>query len=145
MLIATGASFADALAGGAAAALVDSPVLLVTRSSVPAETATALRQLQPGSISVLGGDSDVSHTVVQALRGYTTGQVSRLAGATRYETAARIAQAYWPQTSNIVYLATGRNFPDAVAGVPAAGLDAALLRSSSRGVCRLLPSARSSG
>ncbi len=74
-----------------------------------------------------GRDSAVSHTVMQALRGYTTGQVSRLAGATRYETAARIAQAYWPQTSHVVYLATGRNFPDALAGVPAAGLDAAPL------------------
>lgn len=41
-----------------------------------------------------GGGSAVSDIVVQALRGFTACSVSRLAGATRYETAARIAQVY---------------------------------------------------
>jgi putative cell wall-binding protein len=125
--VATGAGFADALAGGAAAALTGSPVLLVGRTGVPAETAAALRVLRPGGISVLGGTSAVSDTVLQALRGSTSGTVDRLAGSDRASTAARVARVLWPQTSVVVYLATGRDFPDALAGVPAAGLDRAPL------------------
>lgn len=126
-LIATGAGFADALAGGAAGALTDSPVLLVTRTGIPAETAAALRQLQPTGISVLGGPSAVSDAVLQALRTHTSGTVTRLSGSDRSSTAARISRAFWPQTSDVAYLATGRDFPDALAGVPAAGLDRAPL------------------
>ena len=133
VLVATGAGFADALAGGAAAALGDGPVLLVGRSSVPAETAAALRTLRPGTISVLGGPSAVSDAVLQQLRSYTTGAVDRLAGSDRASTAARIAQVFWPQGSDVVYLATGRDFPDALAGVPAAGLDRAPLLLVERG------------
>jgi putative cell wall-binding protein/beta-lactamase superfamily II metal-dependent hydrolase len=127
VLIATGLGFADALAGGAVGALTDSPVLLVDPKGLPAETASALRQLQPGKIAVLGGPAAVSDGVVQQLQDYTTGSVSRLSGDSRYSTAARIVQTYWPQTADVVYLATGRNFPDALAGVPAAGLDQAPL------------------
>lgn len=127
VLIATGLGFADALAGGAVGAKTDSPVLLVAPKSLPAETAAALRQLQPASIAVLGGPTAVSDTVLQQLKSYTAGSVTRLSGDSRYSTAARIVQVYWPQTSQVVYLATGRNFPDALAGVPAAGLDQAPL------------------
>jgi putative cell wall-binding protein/beta-lactamase superfamily II metal-dependent hydrolase len=127
VLIATGLGFADALAGGAVGAKTNSPVLLVARDSLPAETAEALRQLQPRNIAVLGGTAAVSDKVMTQLQSFTTGGVTRLSGDSRYTTAARIAQVFWPQTSNVVYLATGRNFPDALAGVPAAGLDQAPL------------------
>lgn len=66
-------------------------------------------------------------TSAPRLQSFTTGGVTRLSGDSRYTTAARTAQVFWPQTSNVVYLATGRNFPDALAGVPAAGLDQAPL------------------
>lgn len=127
VLIATGLGFADALAGGAVGALTDSPVLLVDPNSLPAETAAALRVLQPRDIAVLGGTSAVSNTVLEQLRGHTNGGVNRLAGPDRYSTAARLAQVFWPTTADVVYLATGRNFPDALADVPAAGLDRAPL------------------
>ncbi len=53
--VATGLSFPDALAGGAAAAATGGPVLLVDRVAVPAATATELERLRPGRIVVLGG------------------------------------------------------------------------------------------
>jgi putative cell wall-binding protein len=128
VLIATGAGFADALAGGAVGATTSSPVLLVSRDALPAETAAALRQLQPRNIAVLGGTGVVADAVVAALRPFAVGGgVNRLSGEDRYATAARLAQVFWPQTTSVVYLATGRNFPDALSGVPAAGRDAAPL------------------
>jgi putative cell wall-binding protein len=102
-------------------------VLLVAANSLPAETAAALRTLQPRNIAVLGGTNAVSNPVLEQLRGYTAGGVTRLAGADRYATAVRLSQTFWTGTAPVVYLATGRNFPDALAGVPAAGRDEAPL------------------
>lgn len=127
VLIATGLGYADALAGGAVGALTDSPVLLVAPNSLPPETAAALRALQPGDIAVLGGPNAVSDAVLEQLGSFTAGGVNRLSGTSRYETAARVAQIFWPATTDVVYLASGLNFPDALAGVPAAGRDGAPL------------------
>lgn len=148
VLIATGTGFPDALAGGAVGAKTNSPVLLVDPNSLPAETAAALRALQPRNIAVLGGTNAVSNTLFEMLRGYTAGGVTRLAGVNRYETAARLSQTFWTTTTPVVYLATGRNFPDALAGVPAAGRDEAPLllvepncmpEATSRELARLQP------
>ena len=120
VIIATGTGHADGLAGGAAAADNSSPVLLVEPNAIPDVTADALRSLQPLNITVLGGVNAVSDKVANELRGFTHGHARRIAGSDRFETAARVAEAFWPEQTGSVFLATGRNFPDALAGVPAA-------------------------
>lgn len=127
VLVTTGQGFADALAAGAVGADTASPVLLVEPGRVPAATAAALEALDPADIAVLGGTAAVSDTVLEQLRAYTGGGVTRLAGADRYATAVRTSQAFWPGTSEVVYLATGGDFADALAGIPAAGADSAPL------------------
>lgn len=67
-------------AGSAAGARPDGPVLLVTRTGVPAATAAALRELAPRRILVLGSASEVSEQVVRALQDSTTGPVTRVRG-----------------------------------------------------------------
>lgn len=49
----------------------------------------------------------------------------RFAGQDRYQTAARFSQALIPPLAPVAYLTTGTNFPDALAGAPAAALDGA--------------------
>ncbi len=125
--IATGANFPDALAGVAAAGVEGGPILLVSTDSVPAATAAELQRLGPGQIVVLGGTGVVSTAVATALQAYTTGSVSRLAGADRYATATVISSSTWG-SADAVYLATGLDFPDALAGAPTAAInDAPLL------------------
>ncbi|HET7685941.1 MAG TPA: cell wall-binding repeat-containing protein [Candidatus Limnocylindria bacterium] len=120
--VATGANFPDALAAGAAAARRGGPVLLVTGSEIPDATATELSRLRPGSIIVVGGASVVSDGVLDGLRAYaTSGNVWRIAGATRYETAALISANAFSAPVSVAYVATGKNFPDALAGVAASG------------------------
>jgi putative cell wall-binding protein len=120
--VATGANFPDALAAGAAAVRRGGPVLLVSSSSIPGPTASELARLDPAEIVVVGGTSIVSQGVVEQLRTYaTTGTVRRLAGATRYATAAAISREAFPVGVPVAYIATGMNFPDALAGVAAAG------------------------
>jgi glucose/arabinose dehydrogenase/putative cell wall-binding protein len=118
--VANGATFPDALSGGAAAAGQDRPVLLVTRDEIPQETAAELARLEPGSIIVLGGTSAVSADVARSLEAHTDGPVIRLAGQDRFETAVAVSRAAFPDGAPVAFLATGEQFPDALSGGPAA-------------------------
>lgn len=116
--VATGTAFADALAGGPAAASQDAPVLLVQRDAIPAATATELRQLSPERIVVLGGEAAVSEATFRALSAYAA-DVERIAGNDRFETAAQISADAFSPLVPVVYIATGRSFADALAGAAA--------------------------
>jgi D-alanyl-D-alanine carboxypeptidase len=64
----------------------------------------------------------VSDAVLAALRSYTTtGRVDRIFGPDRYATAAAVSAAHFSPGVPIAYVATGRNFPDALAGGVAGG------------------------
>lgn len=117
--VAVGTGFADALAGGPAAARMDAPMLLVRTNSIPEPTANQLSALKPQSIFVLGGSGVISDAVAAQLGAYTTGPVHRLAGADRYATSAAISRVFWSRESAMV--ATGRSFPDGLAGGAVAG------------------------
>ena len=119
--IATGLNFPDALAGAAAAGSRSAPILLVGTDTIPDATAAELTRLGPGSIVVLGASGVVSDGVAAGLAAFTSGSVTRLAGANRYATAAAISAATYAPGVSVVYLATGLNFPDALAGAAVAG------------------------
>ncbi len=120
--IATGRTFADALAGGPAAVVAGGPLLLVEPGSIPAATATTLDRLRPARIVVLGGTQAVSSAVLSGLRDYTEGGVVRYSGGDRYGTAADIAERVFDGTHATVYMTTGQAFPDALAGGVVAGM-----------------------
>lgn len=117
--LATGANFADALAAGAAAGGAG-PVLLVERTRVPTSTLTELGRLQPRHIVVLGGTAAIAESVVGAVRALATESIIRLGGADRFETAALVSAATFSPNVEVVYVATGANFADALAAGAAA-------------------------
>ena len=119
--VAIGTNFPDALAGSAAAGFKGGPTLLVSPTGIPAATAAELARLKPSEIVVLGGASVVSESTRAALAHYATGGARRLAGSNRYETAAAISADTFAPGVPVAYVATGANFPDALAGTPAAG------------------------
>jgi hypothetical protein len=125
--VATSAAFADALAGGAAAAAGGGPVLLTTRDSLPASTASELRRLDPDQIVVLGGTAAVSDAVQAAAISdavaSTLGRVApttRVAGTDRYLTAAAVSERFIGPGVAVTYVANGVGFTDALAAGPAA-------------------------
>jgi putative cell wall-binding protein len=61
----------------------------------------------------------INADVAAQLDAYTTGPVHRLWGADRYATAAAIVRAFW--SNGPAFIATGQNFPDALAGGAVAG------------------------
>ncbi|WP_153390248.1 cell wall-binding repeat-containing protein [Ornithinicoccus hortensis] len=118
--IATGQNYADALTAGiyenpdvAAQDLAASPTLLTRKDALPPETIAALEAAAPDTIRIIGGTEAVSSDVETELEQY--GEVERISGADRYETAALLAAGY-PTGLPTVYLATGQNFPDALTG-----------------------------
>jgi putative cell wall-binding protein len=123
--LATGTNFPDALAGAPLAAAHGGPVLLVTRDAIPPATAAELARLDPGRIVILGGPRSVSDQVLRAARAYTAGGVTRLAGADRYAAAAAISRSFVGPGVATAYVATGTNFPDALAGAAVAARDRA--------------------
>jgi len=70
--VATGAGFADALAGAPAAAQDGSPLLLVEGDRLPASAAVELDRLRPRRIVILGGERSVSLRLERELRSYET-------------------------------------------------------------------------
>lgn len=119
--VATGLNFPDALAGAAASGGTG-PILLVSTNSIPSATDVELQRLNPCEIVILGGTGVVSSAVETALAGYTSGAVTRLSGLDRYATAAAISEATFSPGVPVAYVATGLNFPDALAGGPVAAL-----------------------
>lgn len=116
-----GGDFPDALAAGASAANRNAPVLLTNTDIVPAATMAELTRLNVGEIVIVGGTAAVSSSVASALA--TVAPVTRIAGADRYATAAAASAFSFASGVETIYVATGQDYPDALAGTAAAGVD----------------------
>ena len=118
--VATGLTFPDALAAGAAAGIQGGPILLTEPSRLPGPTRDELTRLRPQRIVVLGGTAAVRASVAADLEAYTAGSVTRLAGSDRYGTSAAVSRAVFGPGVPAVFVATGESFPDALSAGPAA-------------------------
>jgi len=124
VLLATGKNWPDALASSPLSRKLDAPLLLASPSELPTETADELRRLRPTSIVVLGGAEAVPSAVATAAAqaaGINVTAVRRIAGASRYDTAALIAREVGVPGSGRVVVVTGENPADAVSVAPYAG------------------------
>ncbi len=117
--LATGYGFADALAAAAAAGYLGGPVLLVSGDLVSNEVMSELQRLNPDRIVVVGGTSVVGNAVIDAVDWIAP--TDRIGGANRYDTAALLATDAFNAGVPVAYIATGLNYPDALAAAAAAG------------------------
>ncbi|WP_181009933.1 S8 family serine peptidase [Ornithinimicrobium sufpigmenti] len=117
--VASGREFADSLSAGPLAGQGGDPVVLTKPDDLPSATIQALTALAPERIVVLGGEVAVDDAVYSELRGYAD-TVERLAGETRYETAAFVAERVAPTGREFV--ASGQEYADALSGGALAGL-----------------------
>lgn len=120
--VTAGNDFPDALAGAAAAGRLGAPLLLVTKTSIPSATATELDRLKPDTIIILGGTGAVSNQVAYELSFYVNRAIYRLGGADRYATATLVSETNFSPGGPVAFIASGKNFPDALAGAAAAGV-----------------------
>ena len=118
--VASGESFPDALAGGAAAASTRSPLLLVAADRVPDPVREELARLSPDRIIVLGGPAAVGQAVIDDLaEAAGDAAVERIAGTDRFDTAVRVSRAAFPTASQVL-VASGADFADALCAAPVA-------------------------
>lgn len=124
-VLCTGANFPDALAAGPFARLLRAPLLLTRTNTVPTEVMDELNHLAVQTVYIVGGTGVVSDAVKSQLQTAGYGVV-RISGATRYDTAAEIADymdealGTFPGNPHIAFFARGDNFPDALAVGPVA-------------------------
>lgn len=123
--------FADALSVSSYAYAFKSPIFLSDiNSGLSSEQLEALSSGKFDRILIVGGQHAVPDSVVTQIRNSSGSAVSRIAGATRYETSVTFDQ--WASEEgnlhmdNVVF-ATGANFPDALAAGPFAGRNKAVL------------------
>lgn len=120
VVIATGRNYPDALAAAPLAYEVGAPVLLVNAGTLPEAIAREIDRLGATRAYVVGGTSAIPDTILGQLNtaGIASGNIKRIAGATRYETARLIAEELRALVGHSLpkaYIATGEKFPDALA------------------------------
>lgn len=120
VVLATGQSFPDALAGGPLAASLDAPLLLTRGDELPRVTRDAITDLPVEEVVVLGGQAAVADEILGELDDLGLA-VERTHGSDRYATAAAIARALGGSSTR-VFLAAGRDFPDALTAAAPAGM-----------------------
>lgn len=121
VVLATGRTFPDALAGGPVATALGAPVLLVEPDGVPIAVADELRRLDAGAVTLLGGPVALSPAVADEVAAITGSTPRRLEGEDRTATAVAISRASFPPAAPVAFVVTGRDFPDALATGAIAG------------------------
>lgn len=115
--------FPDALAAAAPGAQLGMPILLTAPDTLHTETAAHLERAGVEEVVVLGGQTAVSEAVTDELRAREL-KVTRLAGKSRFGTAAAVNRWYMPQVPERdrtgLVVAAGGYFADALAGGPLA-------------------------
>ena len=123
--LATGLNFPDALSSATVAGAAGQPVLLVRGkdSKVDAKTVEMLKSLGTKRTIVVGGELAITAGIEKSLAAFNP---SRIGGQTLYDTS-RMLNEQLAEEADRVYLATGLNYPDALAGAAVAGPEGAPL------------------
>ncbi|MBQ0058905.1 MAG: leucine-rich repeat protein [Lachnospiraceae bacterium] len=109
-LVASGTNYADSLSASATGL----PMMIVGDELTDAQREW-LMDHRFTEHYILGGDKAVSDGIEEELLSCGIKSVSRLAGATRYETSVLIAERFIPEAKEY-YLAYAWNFPDGLSG-----------------------------
>lgn len=121
--VATGANYPDALSASAAAGARNGAVLLVNgkADSAPVEITEMIMKLGANDAVIAGGPNSVTTGIEASVAALgLPGGSKRLGGSDRYEASNNInAEAF--ESASTAFIATGLNFPDALAGAALAG------------------------
>lgn len=134
VVLVSGENYPDALAVSSVAAQNQFPILLVQKEGIAEAVSQELAALKPGKIYIIGLEGAISPAVksqAAKITGLAAENIVRIGGIDRYATSLAIAE-YFNLGSRTLCLATGNNFPDALAGsVYAAGSKAPIILTDS--------------
>ena len=109
--ISVGNDFADALSTSSYAARMGAPILMTRTETLHESVSKALVNLEINNTIVVGGQAAVSEEVFNKLP-----NAVRINGDNRYATSTALAEVFLPEDKNEIFMATGLDFPDAIAG-----------------------------
>lgn len=113
LIIANGDNFPDALSAASYAGIRQIPIVL-TSKTLPPSVAEYAKRTQPKHVIVIGGETAIP---TEVLRKSNLPVETRLGGQNRYETNAKVVEYMQGSVESAdLFLASGLNFPDAVAG-----------------------------
>lgn len=123
IFFATDSAYADALSVSPIAAIKGAPIIYLNNKSIDSATAAYLKSVK-GKVKnayIIGGDGVISNAMMKKVAtslGLTVNKtVQRVAGQTRYQTCVAVNNKFKSVlTSKTVCVATGMDFPDALAG-----------------------------
>jgi putative cell wall-binding protein len=118
-VLANGMNFPDALAISPGAHALELPLLLTMAGTLHPQAASYIDGNDVDTVIIVGGTDVVSQSIQNGLESDGI-DVVRLAGVNRYETSVEIAEFHTTVGFDLeaITLATGENFPDALAGGP---------------------------
>lgn len=111
LVLASGEIFPDALA---TSSILDQAGLLLTKKDqLPSEAQAAIKDLNHDNFLIVGGENSIQESLATSISNkYQYASHTRISGNNRYETSAKIGERL---VSSTVILASGENFPDALA------------------------------
>lgn len=124
--VVTGEDFPDALAASPIAAANKWPIFLTPQDDLPTNVKNAMAGIVANHGYVVGGEASVSADVLAELNSPPFVGFSRYSGSNRYSTAAKVARIGYTGMGMLTSrpaLATGEDFPDALAGGVLQGSD----------------------
>lgn len=117
-VIVSGENFPDALSMASIAAAKQMPILLVKAASIPISIESFLNNNLVSSFYVIGGTGVVYDSTISKLN-----NVKRISGKNRYETNLAVLTEFSGFLNlDSIYLASGEDYPDALAGSVVASL-----------------------
>jgi len=121
VVIAAGENFPDALSISSIASSKGYPILLTGKDSISEGVEDFLVHDNPSQVYLVGGTGVISEAVESTIHSLVSTTVTRIAGTDRFDTAAKVL-AQFSLNPKTVYIASGLDFPDALAGSALASL-----------------------
>lgn len=120
IVIASNKDFPDVLSIAPIAAKKGMPIFLSDKDSLPQSVENYLKDKKISKAYIVGGTDAISNGVMDQLKDYNP---ERLSGKDRYETNIAVLNRFSDELNFLIcYVATGRDFPDALAGSAAAAI-----------------------
>ncbi|MBQ9067854.1 MAG: cell wall-binding repeat-containing protein, partial [Eggerthellaceae bacterium] len=121
VVIATRASYYDALSASGVAGLFKAPILVTDKANLSAQTSAELQRIRPTRVIIAGGPLAVTDTVKNQIKSVTGVEPKRIYGANPVGTANQLNREYKTQWKDgIAILATQKTFHDALSAAPVA-------------------------
>lgn len=122
VFLATGDTFSDATVAGAPAAKVGGAVILTMGAKANAAALGAVETLKPSKVYTIGGAWSASQqNAIKAVSAPGVALTS-ISGKDKYETSAKVANAFFGTGDKTIAFASGSSFADALTGVSIADL-----------------------